>query len=363
VARDYLRTNLAVSAEKMHHGHSDEGSFAMLVHAGTLLLHESGYRESPPDGIYRADRFHNRLVWRPTAGVPGQDAWDLINDNGHYRPVRTDRLYQSHLLDAEIRRVRINDEAQHLSWDRSIAFFPGLPAWVVIDTALAQRTAPRSFNLLWWTTNIVSQGAGWYETWIDQIHEWQNAQNAHLRIILPAVPGQNNQLSTHTERRDFHDEQLIASAWRGEHRLGRAVSFVSVLWPHAPGAFEREAPVVEVIPGQPFGRGLAVKVNWQGEERLLATLSDLTAPYLQEDIRPRNTAEQGLTQYGPAASDAAFVYIHTAGQHRKAGFLNGTRLDYAGKTLFQAPFCGMFQEDRSDLPGIPARFRWEGELK
>jgi len=358
VARDYLRTNLAVSAEKMHHGHSDEGSFAMLVHDGTLLLHESGYREAPPDGIYRADRYHNRLVWRPSAGLPGQDAWDLLNDNGHYRALRTDRLYQSRLLDADIRRVRITDETQQLTWDRSIAFFPSLPAWVVIDTALAQRTLPRSFNLLWWTTHILSQGADWFETWIDQIHEWQNAQNAHLRIIIPPVPGQNNRLTTRTERRDFHDEQLIASSWRGEHRLGRSVSFVSVLWPHAPGA--QEFPTVEVIASQPAGRGLAVKLTWHGEERLLATLADLTAPYLQDDIRPRNTADQGLADYGSAASDAAFVYVRRSAALRQAGFLNGTRLAVEGKILHQAPTSAMFQEDRSDLPGVPARFRWQG---
>lgn len=360
VARDYLRTNLAVSAEKMHHGHSDEGSFAMLVHDGTLLLHESGYRESPPDGIYRADRFHNRVVWRPSVGLPGQDPWDLLADNGHYHPVRTERLYQSRLLDADLRRVRISDESQQLSWDRSIAFFPSLPAWVVIDTVLAQRTAPRSLNLLWWTTHILAQGADWYETWIEQIHEWKNSENAHLRIILPAVPGQPNQLGTRTERRDFHDEHLIRSAWRGEHRLGRALHFVSVLWPHAPGAVE--FPAVEVLAGQPAGRGLAVKLTWQGEERLLATLADLTAPYLQEDIRPRNTAEQGQASYGPLSSDAAFAYVHTSPTRRQAGFLNGTRLAYAGQTLHQVPSSSMFQEDRSDLPGYPARFRWHGEF-
>lgn len=360
VARDYLRTNLAVSAEKMHHGHADEGSFTMLVHDGTLLLSESGYREDPPDGVYRADRYHNRLTWRPTAGLPGQDPWDLLNDNGHYRAVRTERLYQSRLLDADIRRIRVTDEVQGLSWDRSIVFFSDLPAWVVIDTALAAHSAARSFHLLWWTGEVLAQGPGWYETWIREIHEWRNTENAHLRICLPEIPGQANRLWQRIERRDFHPETLIGSSWRGEHRLGRAVSFVSVLWPHAPD--EKEAPVVEVLAGQSARHGLAVRLRWRGEERLVGTLADLSAGYLQEDIRPRTSAEQGMTSYGPVESDAAFVYVHTQPGNRQAGFQNGTRLSYDGKVLHQAPPSSMFQEDGTDIPGIPARFRWEGEI-
>ena len=362
IARDYLRTNLAVSAEKMHHGHSDEGAFSMLVHDGTLLLHESGYRESPPDGIYRADRFHNRLIWRPTVGLPNQPAWDLLEDNGHYHALRTERLYQTHLLNADLRRVRMVDEAAGLAWDRSIAFFPSLPAWVVIDTALAQRTAPRTFSLLWWTTDLLGQSSEGtaFETWISQIHEWQNARTCHLSILMPQVPGQSVRVETGVHQRDFHPETLISSTWRGQHLAGRAVSFVSVLWPHAPD--QREMPAVEVLDSEPSGRGLAVRLRWRGEERLLATLADLSAPWIQDDIRPRYTAAQGFTAYGEVSSDAAFVYTHTAPGARQAGMINGTRLEVGGALLHQAPLSSMFQEDGSDLPGVPARFRWEGEF-
>jgi hypothetical protein len=30
-----------------------------------------------------------------------------------------------------------------------------------------------------------------------------------------------------------------------------------------------------------------------------------------------------------------------------------------GKALYEGQPHGMFQEDRSDRPGVPARFRWE----
>ncbi|MCD6286550.1 MAG: hypothetical protein J7M39_11625, partial [Anaerolineae bacterium] len=65
IPRRYLRTTLAVSAEKMHHGHADENAIVMLVDQGAALLHDGGYRENVPNGRYRADIYHNRVIWRP----------------------------------------------------------------------------------------------------------------------------------------------------------------------------------------------------------------------------------------------------------------------------------------------------------
>lgn len=119
-------------------------------------------------------------------------------------------------------------------------------------------------------------------------------------------------------------------------------------------------PQVDVVPSTPAGQGIAVRVRQGGVERILATLNDLTTPYLQEDIRPRYTAAQGWTQYGSLASDAALVYARMEGTSGRVGFINGTRLEYAGCCLHQALSCSMFQEDATSIPGVPARFRWEG---
>ncbi len=171
VARDYLRTNLAVSAEKMHHGHSDEGSVSMLVHDDTLLLHESGYREQPPDGIYRADVYHNRVVWRPGVRLPEDGCWEFLKDQGHYRPVRTERLYQSKLLGLDFQRIRTSDEIQGIVWDRTIVFLPDQPCWLVIDSLLSGRTLPRTFSALWWTTDVLEQQGSWLRTHIRESPE------------------------------------------------------------------------------------------------------------------------------------------------------------------------------------------------
>jgi hypothetical protein len=80
------------------------------------------------------------------------------------------------------------------------------------------------------------------------------------------------------------------------------------------------------------------------------------------NYRPTYTAEQGLTRYGPLASDAAFcaVWRNAAGQ--QAGFINGACLEYQGKVIYQSLPNAMFQEDRTARPGVPARFRWQGVI-
>ncbi|MDQ1300592.1 MAG: hypothetical protein QG637_511 [Chloroflexota bacterium] len=373
----------------MQHIHADECSHSLLIHDRTVLLHESGYRELPPDGMYRADFYHNRLIWRP--GVPlAAPTVQGLRDNGHYKPARTERLYQTRLGDAEISRVRVTDEREGVAWDRTTCFLPALPCWVIVDSALALRAGPRTFGLLWWTTDVLAQGTGWADTHIARIQGWENARNACLRIITPAVPGQAIQPATERVRRAFQEETCLAGIWRGHHAVGRAVNFVTVLWPHpypvaAPAALPTEpaaGPQVEVLPSAPAGRGIAVRLTWQGETRLLTALNDLTAPWLQEEVRPRYTFAQGKTSYGPLTTDAAFAYVKVStgsavgdeassdsqvgdcspadSQDKPwAGFINGTRLDYAGQILHAAPLHSMFQEDRTDLPGVPARFRWE----
>jgi hypothetical protein len=363
VARDYLRTNLAVSAEKMHHGHSDEGSFSMLVENGTLLLHESGYRERPPDGIYRGDFYHNRVVWRTGTRLPEGTAWDILHDAGHYRPVRTERLYQSRLGEIDIRRIRICDEIENLDWDRSIFFLPSWSCWVVVDTLLALRTAPRTFSSLWWTTDVLEQQGIWARTHIKGVQAWKNTRDASLWVGIPGIPAQNNWLSVESKRRSYQDEVLIASTWSGEHRLARAVNFVTVLWarPYQAG-FAEGMMDISVMESQPMGRAIGITLGWAGESVTLVTLNDLYAGWLQEDIRPRYTAEQGWYQVDSLGSDGAFVVICKTGAKATAGMLNGTRLDYAGQNLFQMLPTAMFQEDGSHQPGITARFRWVGEV-
>lgn len=361
-ARDYLRDTLAVSAEKMHHGHADEGSFSMLVHDQTLLLHESGYREQPPDGIYRAGVYHNRLVWRRGSRPEDQGLLEFLRADGRYRPVRTERLYHTHLCGAQFSRVRVTDQVDDLTWDRSVIYIPELPCWVVIDTAQPGQSGFRTLSALWWTTDLLARGDDWFETHLRGVMDWSNRKQAALLVALPPVPGQSGEVSALPFRRHFQEEVALARTWTGEQRAGQFVNFVSVLWPHPYDDLDAPRPAaLEVIASQPHGRGLGVRLQWQDQEWTLAVLNDLAAGRGQEDVRPTYRAALGKTEYGPIASDAAFACLRRGAGGTQAGLVNGTFFSLEGQALFEAPACGMFQEDRTARPGAAARFRWESE--
>ncbi|MEM4169883.1 MAG: hypothetical protein QXY99_07345 [Thermoproteota archaeon] len=90
--KEHLRNTLVVTSEKMHHGHADENSIITLLKNGAFLLHDGGYREALPNGAYRADVYHNRVVVRH--GRPsGQRLFEFLHDKGVYQPVRTRRVH------------------------------------------------------------------------------------------------------------------------------------------------------------------------------------------------------------------------------------------------------------------------------
>ena len=362
--RDYLRTTLAVSAEKMHHGHADEGALSVLMHQGTVLLHESGYRESPPDGMYRSDVYHNRLVWR--AGEKPEKATfvEFLRGNGYYKKLRTERMYQTKLLDAEITRLRVRDEKNGICWDRSIFFLKAMPCLVVIDTVLEARPELRTYSSNWWTMELRSRGENWFETYVSHFVDWQNPKNAGLLVVFPQLPDPAYRLEVETTRRSYQDETALETIWSGKARPGEAINFVSVLWPHDYDDLNpSRAAAVKLVSASPTGRGVGVSIDWQGTQHLLTTLNDLTASWIDEEIRPRYRSEKGMAAFGPVSSDAAFTYTRTQGKTIASGLINGTRLEYNGKEIFQALVCGMFQENATQVPGIAARFRWEGEAE
>ena len=70
---------ISVEAEKAHRGHSDKNAICGLVQGGALLLHGGGYRESLPNGKYRADYYHNRPVVRRGLLRQGDSVYDFLH--------------------------------------------------------------------------------------------------------------------------------------------------------------------------------------------------------------------------------------------------------------------------------------------
>ena len=104
-------------------------------------------------------------------------------------------------------------------------------------------------------------------------------------------------------------------------------------------------------------------MNWNGEERLIGVLNNLTCGLGIEDIRPMYTSKQGMIQYNKVKGDAALLMTRENSQGVWSGFINGTYLAYGDQVRYQGLSNAMFQEDKTASPGVPARFRWESDWK
>jgi hypothetical protein len=232
-----------------------------------------------------------------------------------------------------------------------------------MDTVFETRPELRTYSSMWWSMEMLNRGQNWFETYVSHFVDWQNPKNAGLLLVFPQLPDPEFRIEVEHTRRSYQEETAIETIWSGKAQTGKPINFIAVLWPHD---FDDQDPAraaaVKLVRSIPSGRGLAVSIDWQGTHRLLTTLNDLSVSWLQEEIRPRYRAENGSVAFGPVSSDAAFTYTRKQGESISTGLINGTRLAYHGRVLFQALECGMFQENATQVPGIAARFRWEGTL-
>jgi hypothetical protein len=104
---------------------------------------------------------------------------------------------------------------------------------------------------------------------------------------------------------------------------------------------------------------MGVRLHWNGDERIIGTLNDLTVGFGQDNIRPTCTAELALTEYGEVRSDAAFVMVRKNQQGLWAGFINSTFMSYSNRVLYEGLPHPLFQENKQARQGVPARFRRE----
>ncbi|MDP8289226.1 MAG: hypothetical protein RAP03_21345, partial [Candidatus Electryonea clarkiae] len=179
LVRDYIRDAIPVEEEKMTHGHADENSIVLLMHDGSVLLHDGGYRDympSGPYGAYRQDYFHNRLCVRPDKiwmgqkegeyrysptdhpAIEGQSVLDFLHNAGSYRIVRTQKIDFLTFDDFDYSRTRVIDDNMGYQWDRIVTYVKDLEIFVVFDIMKSTGEGFKTAANLWHTRNIVDQG-------------------------------------------------------------------------------------------------------------------------------------------------------------------------------------------------------------
>ncbi|MCK5651734.1 MAG: hypothetical protein KAJ42_10170, partial [Gemmatimonadetes bacterium] len=315
MARDYLRHTIPVEEEKMHHGHSDENSIVLMMSGGSVLLNDAGYRPrmpSGPYGEYRADYFHNRLVWRTGKLGREQALWEFLRNSGGHRSVDTEKIEFWTADEFDVSRTRVTDERAGVQHDRVITWLKQENVYVVFDVVKFLETGYYTLATLWHTTTVLDQGDDYFVTAVDHIRGQPQPQGTALRIELPQR-GIRHQ-GTFQIRRNNEDNTAVYQNLASHYLEGQVETFVTVLAPvprESPGASVIEELTVIEPPEERAGIGVVLQVG--GEEIYVGAQTDLLRGILTANARPRYTFESGKVSYGPFATDASFFFARVRG--------------------------------------------------
>ncbi len=371
--KNYLKQNLAVEEEKMHHGQSDENGISVFMKERAVLLSDGGYRpEAPsgPYGAYRADIFHNRVVVRDTRKGVRQPYFEVFRNSGAYNETtRTTKIDFQDFPEFEYARTRIDDPRTGYQGDRVIIRNKKEDYLIVVDALKFYESKYYTSAQLWHTRKIVETGGDWYRMRIDSLMgRYANPGQMDLLLIMPQtafpnLPQLTSQLATartkdrgsEKEDRAEQDELAVYQGTSQHYQLGSTETFVSILVPMKSGNAEQIARRFQIIKDD--AEGVTVQIDgstWFGIK------TDLDRDIREEDIRPRYDYESGRINYGPFETDADFSYVSTASGAPRYAATNFVRMDIAGETIFDAPASQFFQVwGKSDHVGVAKWRRWD----
>ncbi len=367
LARDYLRHTIPVEEEKMHHGHSDENSIVLMMSEGSVLLNDAGYRPempSGPSGEYRADYFHNRLVWRNGKLGREQPLWDFLENSGGHRSVETEKIEFWRADDFDVSRTRVTDEAAGIQNDRVVTWLKEENVFVVFDIVKVLETGYYTFATLWHSTTILDQGEDHFVTAVDFIRGQPQHQGKALRIEMPQT-GIRSQGSFDI-RRNNEDNISVYETLASHYLEGHVETFVTVLSPvprEDIGASAVEDIQVLESPEERAGIGVLLQIG--GEEIFVGAKTDLDYGILAANKRPRYTFESGRVGYGPFATDANFFFARIADGALTWGGTNLVGMRYQDQDLFSARMNTFTLEPDDWATGLGAgKWRyWEGNAE
>ena len=367
MARDYLRHTIPVEEEKMHHGHSDENSIVLMMSDGSVLLNDAGYRPempSGPSGEYRADYFHNRLVWRNGKLGREQSLWNFLENSGGHRSVETEKIEFWRADEFDVSRTRVTDEAAGVQNDRVVTWLKEENVYVVFDIVKILETGYYTLATLWHSTTVLDQGEDYFVTAVDFIRGRPQPQGTALRIEMPQ--GGIRRQGSFDIRRNNEDNLTVFETLASHYLEGQVETFVTVLSP-VPRE-DTEASVVENIrvlepPEERAGIGVVLEIG--GEEIFVGSKTDLDYGILAANRRPRYTFESGKVGYGPFETDADFFFARMGNGVLKWAGTNLVGMYFQDQELFSAPWSTFTLEpdDWNTGVGAPKWRFWEGTVE
>ncbi len=356
--RQYMKNTISVEAEKAHHGHSDENSICTLTSGGTLLLHDGGYRESLPNGKYRADHYHARPVVRRGLLREGASVHDFLDDDGHHRPMHTECIDFRTFDEVEFSRTRAADRAAGYEHDRIIAYVKRLDWFVVIDAIRFEAVGPYSVSNLFFTHEVTDSGEAWFDTRLGAMRAYEPPDDRDRRLLIAYLERDGCWQGSEGVRRYYQDEVMLHQSTSGRTSAGLRQVFCTALIPHDgeedPAAL---AAQVSLAPVSRQGQAAAVCVTHRDEQITVGVKLDLEQGITFHDLRPRYDWETSRTRYGDWETDANFFYGRRRGDDVSWAWTEATRLELDGQELFQGEE-GTFPLQYSGSPSRHAVTRW-----
>lgn len=348
LTRDYLQDTIPVHAEKPHHGHADEQSICALCAGGAVLLRDGGYRDGfTTNGHYRADFYHNRLVVRNGRMLREKGFLQYAENIGDYLPVRTEKIYFHQFGCGEVVKTRLNDDFHGAQTDRHIIYLKKEKLFVVVDTVYAYRPQDMTTGVMYHAERMEQTGPGIFriaeETaeGLCHFHRYRPEQECitkHQSLCI-AFAGKDVSFSMEKQRRNYRQETALSCYTSRYYSFGEYYSYVSLLIPETGRTQEHvEAQKVRALgiaqslfmEQTHLGRSLTIRLRADGLDYTIGISCDDQSCIEDKNLRPAYSYETGRTRYGRFETDAKFLI---SGGH-KYGMIDGSRVDYDGRTLF-----------------------------
>ena len=337
MSRFYLRNTLTVEEEKMHHGHADENSISMLMHHGSVLLHDAGYRgglPSGPFGAWRQDYFHNRVVVRENKRDTRQGVLEFIRNSGAYRPVQTSKIDFVRLRDAEMSRTRLTEGSPGYAWDRIIAYVKRFGVFVVIDLVKATRADYLTITNLWHGEHLQRLRDGVYRIETDSIRTYALPRTAALNVQFLKRAGKTE--GTEPIERHGQSETALYQTIASQYKAGDVECFVTVLTPFDRTEPDGNLPRASLVETSTPDRAVGVRLEYRGTSLLIGAKLDLESELATANIRPRYQYDLGKATYGNFETDAHFFVADESGLVPSFSAVNVLKVYYHGREVMSA---------------------------
>ena len=387
MSREYLRKSIATEEEKMTHGHSDENDIPLLMVDGCVLLHDGGYRDYMPSGIYgayRADYFHNRVIvrkdklfkgqkkgehrysTRDQEAVPGQNVYDFVRNSGAYRQVRTELIDFLATENFDYSRSRLIDDKRHFQHDRIVNWVKPLNIFVIFDVVKFLEDDFYTSVNFWHTRKILTQGENYFDTQYDSLGSTAFPLHKALLIYFPEGTGEGRMIGTDPEKRYWHDEIAIHQTLSGWHYAGDIATFTTVLIPHDTTAdVSILMKKIEMVYADAYPKAVGLKITDSGKMYYVCSKLDRMMDLHYKDTRPQYDYEHGKVTYDDFETDAQQFFAIVNGNTIDYTSIYAVKLLYKGKALFEqlpVPF-GLQFDGAPERHGIGKVRYWKDKLR